>query len=79
MKRKTTITIGDAELEIDYYFQPEEKAETGPEAQYPGCGAEWEVNAVVYEGKDITDAIEAFDLFDKIVEKLIEEEGKSYD
>ena len=70
MKRKTTITIDDVEFDVTFDYQPEEKAETGPEAQYPGCGAEYEIESIFFEGKDLSELI---------IEKLIEEEGKSYD
>ena len=51
MKKKITINYKGVDLDIEYLFQPEEKAETGPEAQYPGCGADIEeVSEIKHKG-----------------------------
>lgn len=39
------------ELDIEFDYQPFEKAETGPEAQYPGCAEAIEdINEIKHKG-----------------------------
>lgn len=45
-------------LEIEYDYQPAEKAETGHEAQYPGCGEEVEVCSINHKGTDMFELLE---------------------
>jgi len=55
MNEKHTIDIFEGvEAEVVCYFQPEEKAETGPEARDPGCEAEFYVEEVFIKGEDVT-------------------------
>lgn len=44
----------DFELLVDYYLQPYEPPETGPEARYPGCPASISIEHVTLNGHDIT-------------------------
>jgi len=46
-----TVTVG-------YDYQPEERAETGIEAQYPGCPEAVAVEVVIFEGVDIFPFVE---------------------
>ena len=69
-------------IEVKYYFQPFEPAETGPEAQYPGCPAsiddvtimdivEGSVDSLVYyvsENKNFYRELEEY-IFEKIIDE----------
>ena len=46
-----TINYKGVNLDIEYDYQPYEKAETGPEAQYPGCAEAIEgINEIKHKG-----------------------------
>lgn len=46
-----TINYKGVKLDIEYDYQPYEKAETGPEAQYPGCAESIEgINEIKHKG-----------------------------
>lgn len=63
---KKTIEFRGVELDVEYFFSPDEKAETGPEAQYPGCGEQLELNAISMNG------IDCLELLDEQIEKIEE-------
>lgn len=54
---RMTCPLNEAEVEVLFDHTPEEPAEKGPEAQYPGCKAEVEVHAIYLEGVNIYTAI----------------------
>jgi hypothetical protein len=42
------------EVEVDFFYQPREAADTGPEAQYPGCAESLDIVSVRVGDQDIT-------------------------
>lgn len=56
-REKSIQTLNEAEVEVVYDFQPEEPAETGPEAQYPGCPMKIEIEFIYLGGVDIMPAL----------------------
>jgi hypothetical protein len=42
------------QLLVDFDYQPAERADTGPEACYPGCPEAVEIDAVTMNGHNIT-------------------------
>ena len=57
------------ELDVDFFYQPKEQAETGPEAQYPGCAESLDIVSVRVGDQDITRRLTDEDL--KSVEDAI--------
>ncbi len=73
---KTTINHNGVSLQVEYNYQPFEPAETGPEAQYPGCEEAIELNTVIHNGGCILGILsDTTDLEDEIL-KDIKENGK---
>ncbi len=48
------LIINGIQIDVEYDYQPFEPAETGPEAQYPGCPASVDLQSVLVNGIDIT-------------------------
>ncbi len=42
------------EVEVDFFYQPREAPETGPEARYPGCAESLDIVSVRVGDQDIT-------------------------
>ena len=42
------------EVDVDFFYQPKEAADTGPEAQYPGCAEAIDIVSVRVGDQDIT-------------------------
>jgi len=42
------------EVDVDFFYQPKEAADTGPEARYPGCAESIEIVSVRVGDQDIT-------------------------
>ena len=42
---------------VEFWYQPEEPAETGPEAQYPGCAEAVEIGGVFVGRAEITNEL----------------------
>jgi hypothetical protein len=42
------------ELEVDFFYQPKEAPDTGPEARYPGCAESLDIVSVRVGEVDIT-------------------------
>ena len=42
------------EVDVDFFYQPKEAADTGPEAQYPGCAEGIDIVSVRIGDHDIT-------------------------
>ena len=42
------------EVDVDFFYQPKEAADTGPEAQYPGCAESIDITAVRIGDLDVT-------------------------
>ena len=42
------------EVDVDFFYQPREPADTGPEAQYPGCAEAIDIVSVRVGDQDIT-------------------------
>ena len=42
------------ELDVDFFYQPREAPERGPEAQYPGCAESMDIVSVRVGDQDIT-------------------------
>ena len=57
------------EVDVDFFYQPKEPAETGPEAQYPGCAEAIEIISVRVGDLDLTRRLTDDDL--KAVEEAI--------
>jgi len=57
---------------VQYDFQPEEVPETGPEAQYPGCGAGITIEGIIYKSVDVSEIIDEY-LYDRIEDLLWED------
>ncbi len=72
---KTKINFRGIDFDVEFSYQPYEPAETGPEAQYPGCGESIEeISSIEYEENDWSDILEDYnkeieDLIWKSVEK----------
>ncbi len=49
-------------------YQPFERAETGPEAQYPGCEESIEIEQAFYNGEEIDISIFADEYLEKVCE-----------
>jgi len=62
-------------FEVEYDYQPEEKAERGIDAQYPGCGEELTIEEIKYNGVDFTEIMEPHA---NAMEKQLLEEINSY-
>ena len=60
------------EVEVDFFYQPKEQAETGPEARYPGCAEAIDIVSVRVGDQDITRRLTDDDL--KSVEDAIWEQ-----
>jgi len=58
-KMEITISYKGVELDIEFYYQPEEKAEIGPEAQYQGCPASIEeISKINHKGTCLLELLE---------------------
>ena len=57
------------ELEVDFFYQPREAPERGPEARYPGCAEGIDIVSVRVGDQDITRRLTDEDL--KSVEDAI--------
>ena len=57
------------ELDVDFFYQPKEAADTGPEARYPGCSESLDIVSVRVGEVDITRRLTDEDL--KSVEDAI--------
>ncbi len=57
------------EVEVDFFYQPKEPADTGPEAQYPGCAEAIEIISVRIVDLDLTRRLTDDDL--KAIEDAI--------
>ena len=56
---KTTLNYKGVDFEIDFDYQPAERAERGPEAQYPGCGEAVEaINEIKFNGTCFLEVLE---------------------
>lgn len=65
----TTITFRGIEFDVDYYFQPGEKATY----EYPGCPpCVEEINHITHNGTDFTEFLEEHE--DEIAEIIYEQE-----
>jgi hypothetical protein len=65
----TTITFRGIEFDVDYYFQPGEKATY----EYPGCPpCVEEINQITHNGTDFTEFLEEHE--DEIAEIIYEQE-----
>ena len=57
--------------QVETYYQPEEKADTGQDARYPGCEAEFYVEAIMIGGDDVTECFtEKF--LEVVLQKIID-------
>jgi hypothetical protein len=66
---KTTITFRGIEFDVDYYFQPEEKATY----EYSGCPpCVEEINEITHNGTDFTEFLEEHEY--EIAEIIYEQE-----
>jgi len=55
MSEQVTISApGELELLVDFTYLPAEPPETGPEARYPGCREQIEIEHVTLNGHNIT-------------------------
>lgn len=69
------------DLEVDYWYQPAEPPERGPEAQYPGCGESVEVTAVCLNSVDILEHLsndQIKKIEDDILEQIHDEQKNRY-
>ena len=57
------------EVDVDFFYQPKEPADTGPEARYPGCAESLDIVSVRVGDQDITRRLTDEDL--KSVEDAI--------
>ena len=57
-------------LHVGFDYQPEEKAETGIEAQYPGCGESISIHSIAHIGVDLMELLE--DSLEEIEEIILE-------
>ena len=57
------------ELDVDFFYQPREAPDTGPEARYPGCAEAIDIVSVRVGDQDITRRLTDEDL--KSVEDAI--------
>ena len=57
------------EVDVDFFYQPKEPADTGPEARYPGCPESLDIVSVRVGEVDITRRLTDEDL--KSVEDAI--------
>ena len=57
-KEEIDINYNGIDFKVFYSYQPEEKAETGPEAQYPGCKESIDDVEISHYGIDFTDFLE---------------------
>jgi hypothetical protein len=72
---EVTIEFKGVEFEVEYDYQPEEPAEIGPDAQYPGCGESVEsINTITHAGVCFLEIMEVYDdeIKDAVLEKLHE-------
>ncbi|MDX5586524.1 MAG: hypothetical protein QNK20_16680 [Aureibaculum sp.] len=72
-----TINYKEVELNVEFDYQPYEAPETGPEAQYPGCGEELHVYDVKHKGISLHDLLE--DQIEEIEQVIWDEIHKEQD
>lgn len=73
---KTELNYEGVDLSIEFDYQPFERAERGPEAQYPGCEESAEIIEIKVGEIDITDLM--YHHFDKLEEIILEELHTDY-
>ena len=49
-------------VDVEFFYQPKEAADCGPEARYPGCAEAIEIHRVEVGGIDITEGLESDDI-----------------
>jgi len=67
---ESTFEYKGVNLTVGFYYQPYEPAETGPEAQYPGCPEAHEIESIYIDEIDVFELLE--DQAEEIEEALIE-------
>ena len=55
---RTKLEYKGTTLRIEFDYQPFERAERGPEAQYPGCGESAEITEIHIGEVDVTELLE---------------------
>ena len=65
-----TIKHKGVDLDIEYDYQPEEKADRGPYAQYAGCNESWEICEIKHKGVCFLEVFESDE--DEIIDKIRE-------
>lgn len=68
---KVLINFKDVDLEVGYDYQPFEPAETGPEAQYPGCCENATINSIHIGDVEVTELLDNYE--DEIVNLILED------
>lgn len=63
------IIYKEVTFQVEFNHQPFERAETGPEAQYPGCGESIELIDIIHEGDSFLEVFE--NEIDKIEEAIL--------
>lgn len=54
---KTTIEFKGVDFDVEYYYQPYEAPERGPEAQYPGCGESVALEGIWHNDVDFMEVV----------------------
>jgi len=75
MTETITVIYEEKEFIVDFYYQPEEKADRGPEAYYPGCAASIEIEDITCVDLDrsLMYAVETLNLLEEF-EQLVWDE-----
>ena len=68
---KTKLNYKGIEFDVEFDYQPAEKAERGPEAQYPGCPETAEITEILFMGVDFYEVME--DYFYEIADIILEQ------
>jgi len=83
MTETINVFHNEIEYEVEFYYQQEEKADRGPEAQYPGCAASIEIEEITGSIRNISVMSDIEDLglleeFEQLVWDAMEEERDDY-
>lgn len=76
MQYTETLTWNDAEIDVHYTFEKgyEAKIYGAPEDCYPGCDDEFEIECIIYDGKNVTALFNVDDMIE-IEERILSKEA----